>query len=477
MIYTKKSYRGYLFIGLTIAFFATSITLFLFLIQGKQFSPEEGIVQTGVIRLNTVPNDVKVYVNGNETSKNGNIIRNVPLGNVTISIEQEGFSSWEKNVEVTTELVKEYFVRLYPEELNLELIESFSSDYVSISKDGDLIIYTVLNDPENNGIWKYSLQENFISLGSESVPERIYEFNDTNDLINTLSNNPYEIIISENNSSFLLKISDSSIFSFSTNKSGVYEDIVNKVGFIPEELNWLNNNQSVLVKDKTTIYDQVIENYSTRKILLGYDPNIESEYCLSKDSNIVYISEGSSINVYESTSQVISKPRLLSEFNNIIGLYCTNYGNAIIVEDLDGLHYVEESENYRSLIGQELSVIDSSVNGRNLLLSSKDGLLIYNIKQLSSREFNAQLVPLDLEENDIAYFSESNSSIIIISQDELSKRYSIDIADVDGNNRVTVLEDVSIDINHLPILKEDNSELTVFFKEEGITSLYSLRFE
>ncbi len=459
MLNSNSSFRGYLLIVLVVLFFITSLTLFLLLIQGKRITPTGEIIETGLIRVNSIPSNVTVLIDGERVSKSGNLIQNIPLGEVHIELTREGYTSWEKTIKVDSVRVKEIFAQLYPEDLNLNLVQAFEADQIKFSNNFSDIYYTILNSDEvENGIWRQQLDQDFLDFNTTNAPILIYEFNQED--LELLLTNPYSLLVSPDNRSIILNIEGISIARFQTSESSELEDLDELIGFYPEKFDWLSGGDSILISNENILYELNLRNGS--KDLVTYNPNQAPTFCITNNAvywkgteDLIYKYEAGNSMLIEETDE------LVLPFNNIINISCTENEDVIIVEDVNGLNYLDLNLEYLENLGQNVSVKDISNDGRNVILQAGESVYsVYNVIEIRQNSIiETEINPLTIQ-GDI-YFSQSNNSMIILSQSDGG--YKIEIADIDGTNSSEIIDELSININNeLPVLRSNNRELLIF---------------
>ncbi len=462
MIYSNTTFRGYLLIVLFILFFTTSMALFMLLIQGKRLTPSGEIVETGVLRVNSIPNNVDIFINGKSVSRSGNLVQNIPIGEITLQLTKEGYTTWEKEILIDSSKVKEIFAQLYPEDLNLEQVQTFDADQIVFSEDYNTAFYTVLNSEELDeiGIWKQEYDEGFLSLGSSSEPVKIHNL--TAEERQQLLENPYSISISPNGGNILVNVQNINVYSISSSTSETSESITNLLGFYPEYIDWLTSS-TLIIKHNNVVYEQSLN--SVNNDLISFSPNSEPIICHS-GSSVYWKDNNNRIYKYNNGTSVLleGKNELSLNFSYILSLSCSETEDIFLVEDISGTYYVDYDLSYMRNIGQNITVIDISNDGKSVLVKTNDKYSVFNMKETAPNIVVGETYPLEFSGDSEIYFSQSNRSIVIVEKDQQGKEIVM-LADLDGNNSSVIVSELITSNDHIPYLSSDNKEMLLVLEE------------
>src|SRR5258705_12341030 len=90
---------------LTLLIIATSLVI----LYGKGFrlsffNGEPKLSKTGILQATSTPTGAQVYINNNLEGATDNAI-NLPPGKYTVKITKDGYNDWQKDVDITREVV------------------------------------------------------------------------------------------------------------------------------------------------------------------------------------------------------------------------------------------------------------------------------------------------------------------------------------------------------------------------------------
>lgn len=114
--------------------------------------------ETGLLHATSTPQGAQVYINGNLTSATDDIIYLAP-GTYEVVIQKDGYSRWQKTVQIEQSLVTQANAVLYPYSPSLTSITYTGAQNLSVSPDGQKLLYYVnTNSAENkNGLYVLDL--------------------------------------------------------------------------------------------------------------------------------------------------------------------------------------------------------------------------------------------------------------------------------------------------------------------------------
>ena len=115
----RKRITTFIVTFLILIFFVSAAVVAVFLSQGRRLDGTEGIVITSIINLNTLPEDVNVFINDKKVDRVDGRVENLDPGVVSLKVTKDGYTTWEKQVELQGGVVKDVNVQLFPENLEL----------------------------------------------------------------------------------------------------------------------------------------------------------------------------------------------------------------------------------------------------------------------------------------------------------------------------------------------------------------------
>ncbi|MEA2020336.1 MAG: PEGA domain-containing protein [Patescibacteria group bacterium] len=135
-----------------------SITVIAILVaRGYTYNfAEKEIKKTGMILAQSTPSEAKVYLDGKLVETTNSVLDSVTPGMHNLEIKKEGFTTWEKEVEVFEGLITEIDALLVLRSPRLNPMTASGIEIAKISPTGERIAYTSRrSDPP--GIWVLEL--------------------------------------------------------------------------------------------------------------------------------------------------------------------------------------------------------------------------------------------------------------------------------------------------------------------------------
>lgn len=147
----------YFVVSLLILFMAaTGVILFA---RGYNFNfKEKTFTKTGIISISSVPTQASVYLNDTLVTATNNTLNNILPGKYKIRVTKEGYTSWEKEVEVQKEVVTPLEIVLFPSVPDLSPLTFSGVISPKYSPDQNKIVYAIKNG-EKTGLWVLDLTE------------------------------------------------------------------------------------------------------------------------------------------------------------------------------------------------------------------------------------------------------------------------------------------------------------------------------
>ncbi len=160
---------------------------------------------TGLLNATSVPQGAQVYVNGSLASLTDDIIYLAP-GTYDITIQKDGYSPWHKTVQIEQALVTAASAVLYPYSPSLTSITYTGASNLSVSPNGQKLLYLVTNNSalDKNGFYVLDLNN------TNSSPRQLSDLNDNFDLAQAQyiwSADSSEVLIFTPEKTFLLDVS------------------------------------------------------------------------------------------------------------------------------------------------------------------------------------------------------------------------------------------------------------------------------
>lgn len=440
------------FLVIFAAFVFIVIAALVIIITRGGLITKEGIVETGVIRVEVEPEDTKfsIFLDGEAVRLQDKRINQVREGTYTVRIEAENYADWEKNVIVTPGLVVDLFVRLYPDNFSLEQITSTNIDKLFFSPNGEFAYYIVTDgeSKNDNGIWELRLTQNqFIFGNNRNEPEKLMSL--TPELSAIFAEDNYQIVPSEDRSRLLLIRPDAEQLIIDlTADNNIIIDLEEELGFLPSEINWLAGSNSLLIRSEGLLYEYNLANGISS--IIKYLPNSEFPYTFGE--GVVYffdpLSEEIMVYQNQTTTELFKDGALVPELKNILNLHtASNNNEAIIFETEAGFYYydIERSKLIEITDDAEtFSFYKFSRDGNNaLFLNEENKLFSLTTKKIAATSTITKKFTdtgLMLEQGDFVKYTPQSTHFTFYK----AATKELSIIESDAVNSVTVLEEATI---------------------------------
>lgn len=442
-----------IFLIVLIPVFLFGATFLVIIITQGGTVTRQGIVnETGVIRINTDPANIafSFFLDDKKNDLQNNNSINVSEGEHKIRVEAQNMLPWEKKIIVSKGIVNEVYVKLFASNLALTKVTTSNVDKMFFTKNSEYLFYIIKNSTiaEENGIWRFQLSSNnFVFFNQEVKPVKFFEITDS--AINTVLASTYEVFPTNDGNKLLLTDTVNKtnfIISNQQNLNGNTLNILNlndKIGFTPDSAEWMNFNNSLLIKEAFSLFDYNI------------NTGVLSVIKYSKSTPIIYTSNNSQLIIYNPVKNVLLtyKNLLLTQLKLPVTLLTTDIKNLYLATGNDRFLFIETATKFKLLDLEKLTIQDIGPTGKLLGLAPDGlGLLIsdttnkivsYNIKEnIVSNVLEIKTSPIDLilAEGDILKYIPQSSHLLYYKK-LVSKIYAID---KDGSNTVQLIENPNI---------------------------------
>jgi len=147
------------FTFIVVAFLLFFGTIAIFYARGfKPNFQNRTIDRTGLIVANSTPTGANVYIDGRLTSATNTTITYLEPKNYKIRIEKDGYTSWEKDVEIKEDLATEISALLFPLAPEIKPLSSTGATNPTLSPSGTKIAYGVSG--ERGGVFVLPMDTN-----------------------------------------------------------------------------------------------------------------------------------------------------------------------------------------------------------------------------------------------------------------------------------------------------------------------------
>ena len=148
-------------------FISAGVFIAIVLARGYQFDfSQKSLLPTGILVATSDPDGAEVLINGKLKTATNNTINLAP-GKYQIRIQKDGYSPWEKSVEIKKEEVFKTNAFLFPSLSDLRPLTFTGALNPTTSPDGTKIAYGVasasakINGIDGNGVWIIDMGRNF----------------------------------------------------------------------------------------------------------------------------------------------------------------------------------------------------------------------------------------------------------------------------------------------------------------------------
>lgn len=489
-----KIFYNRLFIESVITILLLIITVFVvFFAQGKVITPEGNIQTTGVIEINSIPEDTTAFVNGEQVGLSGNRIQNILTGKVKLRLQKQGYTPWEKLIEVNSDKITYVYAQLYPVELKREQILSQNIHSVVYSQDRSKLIFTVLdsNIAEEIGIWKLELNPNF-PLIQNPQPTKIFALN--SDLRNTLRTFPYRLSISPDDSYLMLDVPDLKIITrISLNALNESINLEEIIGFYPESVMWFGDSNTLLIKRDNLLYEQKLT--SAQKNIIYFNPDIAPIFSTGKtglilldksNSRLLYYTNGNFTTIKIPTTvpdQRINTETIVDptniEFTAIESLHLAYQNQSIFVIFINNQAlYVNLESNIVRVVPNVSRINEVSSDGQSFLYESQGNTVSFIFDKVSKKSNTSILEPIT--DTSTKFYSDLGKQLLDLTKS--SNLYTVSVSDVDGNNKIMLASDLELLNESAVFMHTQGTQLYLVINSSGITennnfNLYKIELE
>lgn len=467
----KKKIGTYLLIAFVFFLFSSIAVVAIIVSRGGTVTDQGIVLDSGVLRVQTDPANIKVkfYINDKEVFPVESRINGLLEGEYTLRIESEGYTTWEKSIKVTSGLVSDIYAKLYPLNFTLAQLTKTNIDRAFFSSNGEFVYY-VVKDSEfgsDKGIWRLRLAQNqSIFNTSPNTPVKIADLDQS--LFGVINNGKYQLLPSLDNNSLLFFDNETGLI-FVLNAAGFnqapFNEITAELGFKPEKVAWFNNSSSLLVKDNLLLYEYNLTNKTSTLVYYA------------KDSGPIYAAVNSTIFVFDQNQKQLKRyinqklePVELVNVTlpvNISEIYTTvNNARFLIVKSDEKYYYLDLEKSLIKEIGSGFNFLEFSQDGRSALFLQDKKVITYNVTEIiATNSVETKLSETTLmvtSPNDVIKFVPQSSHIIHYANSDLHR---ITIAEKDGANEITLLDNAGIKNSDFSFDSDANSFVVLLYDE------------
>lgn len=464
-----KFKRRLLFLFFFLLFLIT-VPLVVLFVQGYRFDRINGIfVYSGSIAIKSWPKDIEVFLDGKKYSKKRSglindifILSGIRPGKHHLSCRKEGYSSWEKNIEIHSGISTEFWnVLLFPKKENLIInnhpITKKTQRFFISPRDNEELIFTKQENNQSKIMLlniKTNQAEEIFSVMDWNLPtledkENIEWSTDNESLLIPMYNNEKQKEyfigkIKKNQLEKTLRLSEI-FFPLKNTPLKKINQEKNESTDSFRKVRWMfdKNDELVILTTNQKLFYLNIQK-PEEKILLA-----ENVSDFDFAGNRIYYSQNPNNLVWEikdndiTTRRQITKTAFLSEKeNDFINLKVYDEYRISMINNLGNLFIFNQEKEKNEIVIEEFQgdFIDSQFtdNGKKILYWSNHEIWVFYL-----REWDIQPIRLKNEKNLIARFSqplknvqwmESYENILFTSGNQLKS------AEIDTRNKINIVD-------------------------------------
>ncbi len=465
----NKIFRILLFA--TVPIFLLGATLFVLIISQGGSVTSSG--EAGVVKINTDPAnaDIRLFVDNNLVEPLNNKGANISAGTHLIRVESEGMANWEKKISITKGIVNEVFAKLFPLNMSLTQVTNTNVQKIFFTSGNDFAFY-VVKDSEfgaEKGIWKLPLTQGTLFFINNSVTP--IKFVDLDSKFAELLNDPdYQIIPSPDASRLLLispEFKTTLVISLQVlDQKPVIQNLTEKLSYNPEQVTWLNNSNSLLIKDSHALFEYNLSN--SINTLIRYSPGTEIISGANNNQVIYYDQITKLLNIYKNQTSQLLELKNITTPQDITNIYLAQKTNRFIaVSTKNSFYFIDtEKSSIKEMPTGDAILIDKSPDGLSYIFQDKQGVLFsYTVNEnlgLNALETKTTKLPFTISPKaDTMVISPLSTNILYYSEKDTTI-YSLDR---DGSNQITLVTSPNIK----PFFNFDSSatSLIVLIQDEN----------
>jgi len=475
----RKRITTFIVTFLILIFFVSAAVVAVFLSQGRRLDGTEGIVITSIINLNTLPEDVNVFINDKKVDRVDGRVENLDPGTVSLKVTKDGYTTWEKQVELQGGVVKDVNVQLFPENLELTALTQTNINKAVFVKDSEYIFYSVLSSANTSdlGIWKLKLSRNLLNL-TENKPTKIISLDQTK--ATTLLQSDYEIKVSKDNSRFVLYSPSIKLIEVYDVNTGSQIAINNALISFPSKVDWFNGSSSLVLLVNNLVYEYEIG--SKQLSIVTFDTELTPTYYVAAGRIIYFNRTDSKYYAYKNKASTELTTFSKSLTSIIPAQIFTPESSEEVISVLSGdktLYFFDESKSFQASFKDIDAVLNVNTTlTQYVVVKGTDLFSLYLEPTPDNKAYTSTLSPLKVLKTDIEYSTilENSSSIAFISKLETGKN-TLTVMDRDGENKQDFFSDDRLAVNPLAI-NPNGSELYLVLNEKSgetvVENLYKL---
>lgn len=126
--------------------------------QGKRIDGKGKISGTGILQIDSTPDEAKIYVDSKLMTTSDRNIENLSPGKHTVRLEKDHYTTWEKIIDVKEGLVIPLFVTLFPSNPSLTAVTFDGVFAPKLSYDNKKVVFGIQSSTKA-GLWGLDLSD------------------------------------------------------------------------------------------------------------------------------------------------------------------------------------------------------------------------------------------------------------------------------------------------------------------------------
>lgn len=416
-------------------------------VAGWRINSDFQIEQNGLVSVHSKPVDATVIIDGKPQYQKTNMSKMLPGGKHTVKIEREGYTSWEKEVEITPGwLLRLEYPRLFKIDRESKNIKGFEKlDFFHVSPSRSAAILSTSGTTE----WVYMTDFNASTPKSKTINIKGIFKNTSDGKFNHKINS---IEWSKDNEKILLNVDgewgiiDLKDVKKSVNLAEKYADFFENTKNVPETLS--KNGKIISAKFEGNSSDKIVANVSNnlvridtaaKVISLPIEEKIEKFSIL--ESSVIYLTkfnEGKSyikyfnlgeqsptaiaINTVEDASVTFA----LTKYNNTNYLLYTINNHLVIYSGNDFPNNAENKNNMKLVFDTNVNITASeaitSHNNEFIILKNGSKVSVFDTELEKLHNYDLGTEKLKFIDNEIIYRVNEEGKLTVWDFDDTNYR-------------------------------------------------------
>ncbi|MBU2036914.1 PEGA domain-containing protein [Patescibacteria group bacterium] len=248
----------------------------------------KSLVQTGGFYLKSLPTNANILINGKNRKNTPRLISRLAPKSYTVTVAKDGFSTWQKNLEIKPQLVTEARnIILFPKNIAPEKVSENATSTISdfLTSPQDRLLYQQTQDLASSSAGWLNRGSDIFYLDSASY---ILYRRDWSGFIKEqlsrepLSQNAYTLFASSNNR--FLALNNQNNLYLLNNNSGIFELIYGQV----KDAKFSGDNKKILIRTASELWILYLEDVLIQPYKKAGDKELITRFSQSISQAIFY---------------------------------------------------------------------------------------------------------------------------------------------------------------------------------------------